>query len=206
MSDPDMPPTYTPPTLYRLEKTLVGERLIPVARPDDATHVALPAVRRIVDEATRQQQALQEEGQQLARRTHDLEGQLSRALRRAEQAELMVVQQQREAAQHGASLRKVMAKNVALVGEKRRMRDMLIAKHAPTPIHYRVDIDREDQARESIVITLDAFPDKSHARAALAEARRAAERRDGQLRTLRLDTVAWRAVVQQPMSEEPGQG
>lgn len=201
-----MPPEHTPPTLYRLEKTLVGERLIPVARPDDATHVALPAVQRIVDEATRRQQALQEEGRQLARRTHDLEEQLSRALRRAEQAELMVAQQQREAAQHGASLRKLMAKNVALIGEKRRIRDLLIAKHAPTPIHYRVDIDREDQARESVVITLDAFPDKSHARAALAEARRAAERRDGQLRTLRLDTVAWRAVVQQPMSEEPGQG
>jgi len=200
-----MSPTHTPPTLYRLEKTLVGERLIPVARPDDATHVALASVRRIVDEATRQQQALQEEGQQLARRTQDLEVQLSRALRRAEQAELMVAQQQREAVQHGATVRKLMAKNVALIGEKRRIRDMLIAKHAPTPIHYRVDIDREDQARESIVITLDAFPDKRHARAALAEARRAAERRDGQLKTLRLDTVAWRAVVQQPMSEEPGQ-
>ncbi len=196
-----MPPARTPPALYRLEKTLVGERLIPVARVDDATHVTLPAVQHIVDEGTRQQQALQEEGRQLAQRTHDLEEQLSRALRRAEQAELMVAQQQREAVQHGATVRKLMAKNVALIGEKRRIRDMLIAKHAPTPIHYRVDIDREDQARESIVITLDAFPDRSHARAALAEARRAAERRDGQLKTLRLDTVAWRAVVQQPMSE-----
>jgi len=201
MSETDMPPEQDHPALYRLEKTLVGERLIPVARPDDATHVTLPAVQRIVDEATRQQQALQEEAQRLARRIQDLEVQLSRALRRAEQAELLVTEQQREAAQHGASLRKLLAKNVALIGEKRRIRDLLIAKHAPTPIHYRVDIDREDQARESIVITLDAFPDRSHARAALAEARRAAERRDGQLKTLRLDTVAWRAVVQQPMSE-----
>ncbi len=201
MSDPDMPPTHNYPALYRLEKTLVGERLIPVARLDDATHVALASVQHIVDEATRQQQALQEEAQRLVRHIQDLEVQLSRALLRAEQGELMVAQQQHEAVQHGATVRKLMAKNVALIGEKRRVRDMLIAKHAPTPIHYRVDIDREDQARESIVITLDAFPDKSHARAALAEARRAAERRDGQLKTLRLDTVAWRAVVQQPMSE-----
>ncbi len=196
-----MPPTHDHPALYRLEKTLVGERLVPVARPDDATHVALASVQRIVDEGTRQQRTLQEEMQRLARRIQDLDVQLSRALRRAEQAELLVTEQQREAARHGASLRKLLAKNVALIGEKRRIRDMLIAKHAPTPIHYRVDIDREDQARESIVITLDAFPEKSHARVALAEARRAAERRDGQLKTLRLDTVAWRAVVQQPMSE-----
>jgi len=201
MSEPDMPPTHDHPALYRLEKTLVGERLVPVARPDDATHVALASVQRIVDEGTRQQRTLQEEMQRLARRIQDLDVQLSRALRRAEQAELLVTEQQREAARHGASLRKLLAKNVALIGEKRRIRDMLIAKHAPTPIHYRVDIDREDQARESIVITLDAFPEKSHARVALAEARRAAERRDGQLKTLRLDTVAWRAVVQQPMSE-----
>ncbi len=201
MSEPDMPSTHNPPALYRLEKTLVGERLVPVARPDDATHVALASVQRIVDEGTRQQRTLQEEEQRLARRIQDLDVQLSRALRRAEQAELLVTEQQREAARHGASLRKLLAKNVALIGEKRRIRDLLIAKHAPTPIHYRVDIDREDQARESIVITLDAFPEKSHARSALAEARRAAERRDGQLKTLRLDTVAWRAVVQQPMSE-----
>jgi len=201
MSGSDTPSDKEQPALYRLEKTLMGERLVPVTRPDDATHVTMMSVRNIVDESTRQHQVLQEERQRLVQHVQDLEVQLSRALLRVKQGELMITEQQREAAQHGASLRKLLAKNVALIGEKRRIRDMLIAKHAPTPIHYRVDIDREDQARESIVITLDAFPDRRHARDALAEARRAAERRDGQLKTLRLDTVAWRAVVQQPMSE-----
>lgn len=201
MSSSDTSSDTEQPALYRLEKTLIGERLVAVARVDDATHVAMTSVRHIVDESTRHNQALQEERQRLALHIQDLETQLGRALRRVEQAELMITEQQREAVRHGASLRKLLAKNAALIGEKRRIRDLLVAKHAPPPIHYRVDIDRDDQARESIVITLDAFPDRAHARDALAEARRAAERRDGQLKTLRLDTVAWRAVVQQPMSE-----
>lgn len=201
MSGSNTPSDKERPALYRLEKTLMGERLVPVTRPDDATHVAMTSVRHIVDESTRQHQVLQEARQRLAQHVQDLEAQLSRALRRVEQAEVMITEQQREAVQHGASLRKLLAKNAALIGEKRRIRDLLVAKHAPPPVHYRVDIDRDDQARESIVITLDAFPDRAHAREALAEARRAAERRDGQLKTLRLDTVAWRAVVQQPMSE-----
>jgi len=201
MSGSDTSSDTEQPALYRLEKTLMGERLVPVARPDDATHVAITSVRQIVDESTCHYQALQEERQRLALHIQDLETQLSRALRRVEQAELMITEQQREAVQHGASLRKLLTKNAALIGEKRRIRDLLVAKHAPPPVHYRVDIDRDDQARESIVITLDAFPDRAHAREALAEARRAAERRDGQLKTLRLDTVAWRAVVQQPMGE-----
>ncbi len=200
------PPTHppaedAPPRFYRLDKALVGDRLVPVATEGEATHATIGSLRRLMAEGEQARRAFQAEGQRMTGRVHDLEVQLGHAQHRADQAELLVAQQQREAALHGAVVRKLMAKNAALIGEKRRIRDMLMAKHAPIPIHYRIDVDREDQARESIVVTLDTFPDRSHTHEALAEARRTATRRGGQLRTLRLDTVAWRAVVQQVIDD-----
>ncbi len=190
-----------PAPFYRLEKTLIGERLVPVPTENEATHTTIASLRHLVVEGAHAHRMFQAESQRMTLRIHDLEVQLGQAQHRAEQAELLVAQQQRETALHGAAVRKLMAKNAALIGEKRRIRDMLMAKHAPIPIHYRIDVDREDQARESIVVTLDTFPDKSHAHEALAEARRMATRRGGQLKTLRLDTVAWRAVVQQVIND-----
>lgn len=200
------PPTHppaedAPPRFYRLDKALVGDRLVPVTTEGEATHATIASLRRLMAEGEHARRAFQAEGQRMTGRVHDLEVQLGQAQHRADQAELLVAQQQRETALHGAAVRKLMAKNAALIGEKRRIRDMLMAKHAPIPIHYRIDVDREDQARESIVVTLDTFPDKSHAHEALAEARRMATRRGGQLKTLRLDTVAWRAVVQQMIDD-----
>jgi hypothetical protein len=195
------PTEDAPPLFYRLEKALVGERLVPVATESEATHASIASLHRLVAESEHARHVVQAERQRLIQRVHDLEVQLGHAQHRAEQAERLVEQQQREAVQHGIVVRKIMAKNAALIGEKRRIRDMLMAKHAPIPIHYRIDVDREDQARESIIVTLDAFPDKSHANEALAEARRTAARRGGQLKTLRLDTVAWRAVVQQVIDD-----
>ncbi len=207
MTLPDTPPSAhpsaeeAPPRFYRLEKALVGERLVPVATEGEATHTTITSLRRLIAEGEHARRVFQAEGQRLTGRIHDLEVQLGHAQHRTEQAELLVAQQQRETALQGAAVRKLMAKNAALIGEKRRIRDMLMAKHAPIPIHYRIDIDRDDQARESIVVTLDAFPDKSHMTEALAEARRMATRRGGQLKSLRLDTVAWRAVVQQVIDD-----
>jgi len=207
MTRPNTPlPTHppaddAPPRFYRLDKALVGERLVPVATEGEATHTTIASLRRLMAEGEQARRVVQAEGQRMTGRVHDLEVQLGHAQHRAEQAELLVAQQQRETALHGAAVRKLMAKNAALIGEKRRIRDMLMSKHAPIPIHYRIDIDREDQARESIVVTLDTFPDRSHTHEALAEARRTAARRGAQLRTLRLDTVAWRAVVQQGIDD-----
>lgn len=195
------PAAETSPPFYRLDKGLVGDRLVLVATEAEATHTTTAYLRHLMADAEQVRRAVEAEGQRLAQRLHDLEVQLGQARHRADQAETLVAQQQRETALHGAAVRKLMAKNASLIGEKRRIRDMLLAKHAPTPIHYRVDIDRDDRAHESVVITLDAFPDRSHTNDALAEARRIAALRGGQLRTLRLDTVAWRAVVQQPMDE-----
>jgi len=207
MTRPNTPPSThppaedAPPRFYRLDKALVGERLVPVATEGEATHTTIASLRRLMAEGEQARRVVQAEGQRMTERVHDLEVQLGQAQHRADQAELLVAQQQREAVLHGAMVRKLMAKNAALIGEKRRIRDMLMAKHAPIPIHYRIDVDREDQARESIVVILDTFPDRSHTHEALAEARRTAARRGGQLRTLRLDTVAWRAVVQQGIDD-----
>ncbi len=54
----------------------------------------------------------------------------------------------------------------------------------------------------SLPVTLDAFPHKERVREALAEGHRVAARQGGQLRGLRLDTTAWRAVIQTVIEEQ----
>jgi len=190
---------------YRLEKALLGDRLIPVAGEDEATHVGIAALRRLAADSARDRAALAEQAVQiecLGRRVRELDLLLARAMRHAEQADVMVAQQQREAVVHGASVRRLLAKNAALIGEKRRLRDALTGKQPLPAVHYRVDLDHDDVARESMVVTLDTFPHKDRVREALTDARRVAGRYGGRLRTLRLDTTAWRAVVQRPVAEE----
>jgi len=190
---------------YRLEKALLGDRLIPVAGEDEATHVGIAALRRLAADSARDRAALAEHTahiERLGHRVRELDLLLARAMRRAEQADIMVAQQQREAVVHGASVRRLLAKNAALIGEKRRLRDALTGKQPLPAVHYRVDLDHDDVARESTVVTLDTFPHKDRAREALTDARRVAGRYGGRLRTLRLDTTAWRAVVQRPVAEE----
>jgi len=190
---------------YRLEKGLVGGRLIPVAREDEATHVGIAALRRMVAAHARDRAELAERAVELDRagqRIRDLELLYARALRRAEQADIMVAGHQAEMSRYGASVRRLLAKNAALIGEKRRLRDALTGKQPLPAVHYRVDLDRDDVARESTVVTLDTFPHKDRVPEALADARRVAARYGGRLRTLRLDTTAWRAVVQRPVAEE----
>lgn len=190
---------------YRLEKALVGDRLIPVTGEDEATHVGIAALRRLAADTARDRAALAEQAVQIERlgqRVRELDLLLAHAMRRAEQADIMVMQQQREAVVHGASVRRLLAKNAALIGEKRRLRDALTGKQPLSVVHYRVDLDHDDVARESMVVTLDTFPHKDRVREALVDARRVAARYGGRLRTLRLDTTAWRAVVQRPVAEE----
>ncbi len=192
---------------YRLEKALVGGRLIPVAREDEATHVDVAALRRAVADSARDRVALAEQAtgiEQMGQRLRDLELQLARAVRRAEQADIMVAGHQAEMARSGASVRQLLAKNAAIIGEKRRLRDALVGKHPLPAVYYRVDLDHDDVARESVVVTLDAFPHKDRVPEALADARRVAARYGGRLRTLRLDTTAWRAVVQRPVAVDEG--
>jgi len=190
---------------YRLEKALVGGRLIPVAREDEATHVGIAALRRVVAERAHDRATLTEQVAQIDRmgqRIRELDLLLARAMRRAEQADIMVAGHQTEMARCGTAVRRLLAKNAALIGEKRRLRDALTGKQPLPAVHYRVDLDRDDVARESVVVTLDTFPHKDRVRDALTDARRVAARSGGRLRTLRLDTTAWRAVVQRPVAEE----
>ncbi len=192
---------------YRLEKALVGGRLIPVAREDEATHVDVAALRRAVADSARDRVSLAEQAtgiEQMGQRLRDLELQLARAVRRAEQVDIMRAGHQAEMARSGASVRQLLAKNAALIGEKRRLRDALVGKHPLPAVYYRVDLDHDDVARESVVVTLDAFPHKDRVPEALADARRVAARYGGRLRTLRLDTTAWRAVVQRPVAVDEG--
>jgi len=201
------PDTDTDAHFYRLEKALVGGRLIPVAREDEATHVDVAALRRAVADSARDRVALAEQAtgiEQMGQRLRDLELQLARAVRRAEQADIMVAGHQAEMARSSASVRQLLAKNAALIGEKRRLRDALVGKHPLPAVYYRVDLDHDDVARESVVVTLDAFPHKDRVPEALADARRVAARYGGRLRTLRLDTTAWRAVVQRPVAVDEG--
>lgn len=190
---------------YRLEKGLVGGRLIPVAREDEATHVGIAALRRVVTERAHDHATITEQGAQIDRmgqRIRELDLLLARAMRRAEQADIMVAGHQAEMARCGAAVRQLLAKNAALIGEKRRLRDALVGKQPLPVVHYRVDLDREDTARESVVITLETFPHKERVHEALAEARHRATREGGQLRSLRLDTPAWRAVIQRVIDDE----
>jgi len=201
------PDTDTDAHFYRLEKALVGGRLIPVAREDEATHVDVTALRRAVADSARDRVALAEQAtgiEQMGQRLRDLELQLARAVRRAEQADIMVAGHQAEMARSGASVRQLLAKNAALIGEKRRLRDALVGKHPLPAVYYRVDLDHDDVAHESVVVTLDAFPHKDRVPEALADARHVAARYGGRLRTLRLDTTAWRAVVQRPVAVDEG--
>ena len=201
------PDTNVEPHFYRLEKALVGGRLIPVAREDEATHVGIAALRRVVTERAHDHATITEQVAQIDRmgqRIRELDLLLARAMRRAEQADIMVAGHQAEMARCGASVRRLLAKNAALIGEKHRLRDALTGKQPLPAVHYRVDLDHDDVARESMVVTLDAFPHKDRVPEALADARRVAARYGGRLRTLRLDTTAWRAVVQRPVAEEEG--
>lgn len=200
-----IPDADADPHFYRLEKALVGGRLIPVVGEDEATHVDVVALRRAVAAHARDRAELAERAAELDRagqRIRDLELQLARAVRRAEQADILVAGHQSEMTRYGASVRRLLAKNAALIGEKRRLRDALVGKHPLPAVHYRVDLDHDDVARESRVVTLDAFPHRDRVSEALAEGRRVAARHGGRLRTLRLDTSAWRAVVQRPAAEQ----
>ncbi len=193
-TDPHEPPS--PPLFYRLERTLVGERLVPVTRAEEATHAGIALIHHMTDAQAHAVATLRADLEQRTRRVRELEVQLGRAVHRVDQAEALAAQRQTETALHAAAVQRLVDKNATLIGEKRRLREQLVAKYPPPPIHYRLDVDRDDQARESVVLTLDAFPHRDRMREALAEARRLADRRGGQVRQLRLDTVAWRAVVQ----------
>ncbi len=184
------------PDLYRLERTLVGERLVTVARLEEATHAGVVLVRQLMETHTRETATLQAEVDRLTRRARDLETQYGRAIHQVDQAEMVAAQRQEEIARLVVTRDRLIQKNAELVGEKRRFREALTGKHPLPPVHYRIDIDRDDTARESIIVTLDVFPHKERVHEALAEARRVAERHRGQLRSLRLDTTAWRVVIQ----------
>ncbi len=189
---PDPPPSH----LYRLERGRLGDHLVPVTRPEEATHAGVVLLRRQAEDHAREVAALRAEVAHQHGRAQDLAGQLDRAGQQAVQAATAMAQRQADADRAKAAVARLAEKNGELIGEKRRLRDALTGKHPLPAVHYRVDIDRDDTARESILVVLDTFPHRDRAREALAEARRAASRYRGQLRSLRLDTTAWRAVVQ----------
>ena len=192
--------------LYRLERTLIGERLIEVTRPEEATHAAVSLLRRLAEERACETAALRSEGERARQRVRDLELQLGRATHHVDQAETTAAHARRElerlradAERLAAATRKLSEKNTSLIGEKKRMREQLVAKHGLPRIAYRLEVDRTDQAYEQLVYILEAFPHVDHRRDALAEARRMAVQRGGRLRQLRLDTTAWRAVIHLPI-------
>lgn len=185
---------------YRLERGRLGDRLVPSTEAE-ATHVSIAVFRRLAAEDEHLVASGRAHARHLGQRIADLEVQLARQTHRAEQAETMVAQQQEEAVRYGVSLRRLAAKNAALIGEKRRLRDALTGKHPLPPIHYRIEIDRDGTAHASTIVTLDTFPHRDHARTALADARRHAVQCGGHLRSLRLDTAAWRAVIYIPIAE-----
>jgi len=191
-------PESDPATFVRLEKGLVGERLVAAAE-GDATHVHLTYLRQITAEHDQHAAHARVHARQLGQRIVDLETQIAQQTHRADQADIMVTQQQHEAERYGISIRRLATKNAALIGEKRRLRDALTGKHPLPAVHYRIDIDRDDVAYASTVAMLETFPHRDHVREALAEARRIATRQGGHVRSLRLDTAAWRAVIQVPI-------
>ncbi len=162
--------------LYRLERTVTGERLVPVQRIDDATHSSIALFRRLTEARAREVVGVRAEVEHLRQRLHERETELA--------------QRQEIAIRAQSAVRRLLEKNRELVGEKRRLRDALIGKKPLPNVHYRIDVDRDGVVRESSVVTLDAFPHRDRRSEALAEARRLAERRGGQVRQVRLDTSA----------------
>jgi hypothetical protein len=194
--------------LYRLERTVLGERLVPVPRPEEATHVAVALLRRVSEERARETAMLRAEKAQATARIHDLEIKLGRAIHNVDQSESLAAQEKTEADQLReeagrvrVALGKLVEKNSALIGEKKQLKDALIGKHELPAVHYKIEFTRDEEAYEHVTYVLDAFPDKAHTPEAIAEARRHAQARGGQLRQLRLDMVAWRAIVQLPLGE-----
>lgn len=185
-----------PPGLFRLHHTLTGERLVPVTVPAEATHMSIATVQRLGDEAGRTIAAHREQAQRLSRRVRELEALVADLTDRAARAEERAAQASADAAARDTSIRKLMAKNGTLIVEKRRLRDALIGKQPLPHVAYRIEMDREGTVRESVPVTLECFPDRQHTAQVLAEARRLAERHGGQLRQVRLDAAAWRAVIQ----------
>ncbi len=101
----------TTPTLYHLERSLVGERLVPVDDENVATHTGIDALRDARQESARQAATHMDAVRRLEMRLRDLEGQLARQQHRAEQADTLVAPQRREAEEHAASLRRLAAKD-----------------------------------------------------------------------------------------------
>lgn len=187
--------------LYRLERTLVGERLVPVMRPDEATHAGVALLHRITATHAREVAALRDGSDRLTRRLREVEQQLGRAIHQVDQAEMAAAQCRDEAAQAVGAARRLAAKNAEIGAEKRRLRDALIGKQPLPAVSLRIDVDRDDIARKSQVITLETAPHPERAADALGEGRRVAARLSGTLRLIRLDTVAWRAVIQLVVQE-----
>lgn len=186
----------TSSALYRIEQTLRGARLVPVTDPVVATHVGIGSVRQMADVHARALEHLQAELTALRQQVAECAAQRDAAVHQAEQAETCAAARGEAAEQAADAVRRLLAKNAELAGEKRRLRDALIGAHPLPAIHERIDIDRDGVARLGLVVTLDTLPQQDHIHAALAEARRAAAHHNGELRTLRLDTVTWRAVIQ----------
>lgn len=187
----------TPTTaFYKLERTLTGIRLVPVAHAKDATHATISTLQGVVRTHAQEASRLRHEIEQCGHRIQDLERQLGRAIHRADESETEAAQLRDAVARAAEHVRRLGDKNAELIGEKRRLRDALTGKHPLPAIHMRLDIDRDGVARLSLPVTLDTFPHRDHLREALAEGQRVAAQQDGQLRSLRLDTSAWRAVIQ----------
>jgi len=197
----DRPDCERATALYRVERTLLGDRLMPVTRVEDATHADIAVVRRLTDARAREAARCRADAVRAGQRIRDLETQVARAIHRIDQAEMVAAQRQEEITRLTKTRDLVVQKNAEVVGEKRRLRDALVGKTPLPVIHYRVDLDRDEIARETVVVTLDAFPHKERIREALAEARRQAARHHGELRSLRLDTSAWRAVIHRVIDE-----
>lgn len=175
------PPPSPAADLYRLERTPSGAHLSPVSRIEEATHTGIGLLRRMMETHASELVRVRAEAEELRHRVQHLQDHLT--------------QQRTLAERLRDSLQRLVAQNKTLIGEKRRLRDALIGKKPLKSGSYRIDVDRDGVARESVMVVLDTFPHKSHAVDALREARRRAERSNGTLRTLRLETV-WQAVYQ----------
>lgn len=115
--------------LCRWEKALVGERLVPVAHEAEATHVELGRAREHIAAHAQRAAALETEVERLRQCLQTLDTQLAEAVAAAERAETRASQQQHESEHLAASVQRLARKNADLIGEKRRLRDLLVAKH-----------------------------------------------------------------------------
>lgn len=183
--------------LYRLEASPQGDRLVPVETEAEATYVGL---RRVQERLTTSKMLLTA----AQARIQTLDTEIAEHAHRRQEAEARAQRLEHDCATHADAVRRLHEKNATIIGEKRRLQEILSGRVAIPTINRRIVIDQESgEAFGMEVIPLDAAAVWDQSRAAVSEARRLARTYGARLKEVRLDRVVWRAIMAISVDDPP---